>query len=440
MHSSERFSGPAELLRRRNEHLVPWVKHFYSDPPQITRGRLQYLFDHEGREYLDFFAGVAVMSLGHSHPEVAHAAHQAIDTLQHTTTIYLTEPIVRLAETLARLTPGDLTQSFFTTSGSEANESAALLAATATGRSEFLALGNSLHGRTKLAMSLTGLSFWRADRLPVGGVHFAPAPNCYRCPLRLRYPSCELACARAVEDVIRCATSGAPAALIAEPIQGNGGIVVPPPGYFEIVREILDRYGALLIVDEVQTGFSRTGRAFGIEHHGVTPDVLTVAKALGNGFPIGAMITRPQIARRSPRPGASTGGGSPFTATVALAVLELHERERLAERARDLGDYMKAGLLELAARFALVGDVRGLGLMLGAELSREDGAPAVEETDRVLEGMKERGVLIGKTGADRNVLTFLPPLVIERSDIDRVLAALAECLDGLRSGPSCVGG
>ncbi len=420
--------GPEEIIEKREEYLVPWTRHFYRQPPRIVRGELQYLFDHQGKRYLDFYSGVAVMNAGHSNPDIARAAHEAVDTLQHTTTIYLTEPIVRLAEKLADLTPGKLQKSFFTTSGSEANESAALMASTATGRHEFIALQNGLHGRTKMAMSLTGLSFWRADRVPAGGVHFAPVPNCYRCPLRLSYPSCDLACARAVDDVIRTATSGEPAAMIAEPIQGNGGIVVPPPGYFELVKEVLDRHGALMIVDEVQTGFGRTGRFFGIEHHGVEPEILTMAKALGNGFPIGAMITRADIADSSPRPGASTLGGSPFTASVALAVLAFHEREHLAERARELGHYMKQQLLELQDEFPIIGDVRGLGLMLGAELVGPEQVPAAAETDRVLELMMDRGVLIGKTGAGRNVLTFLPPLVIERDDVDSALESLRECL------------
>lgn len=420
--------GPEAVLEKKRAHLVPWPRHFYERPPQVVRGELQYLFDHTGRRYLDFFAGVAVMNLGHSHPSVRAAAHAAVDTLQHTTTIYLTQPIVDLAETLARLAPGALSRSFFTTSGSEANEAAALLAAHATGSSEFIALRGGLHGRTKLGMSLTGLSFWRSDPVPVGGVSFAPAPYCYRCPFRATYPSCDLACARAVEDVIRTSTSGRPAALIAEPLQGNGGIIDPPPGWFALVGDILARHGALLIADEVQTGFGRTGRLFGIEHHDVTPDLLTVAKALGNGFPIGAVITTDEIAARSDRPGASTLGGSPFTASVALAVLEVHERENLAERAARLGLVLRERLLEFAEEFPLIGDVRGRGLMIGAELVREGKEPAGEETDRILEAMKDRGVFLGKTGPGRNVLTFQPPLIIDERDIEEVICALRECL------------
>jgi 4-aminobutyrate aminotransferase-like enzyme len=426
--------GPQALLEKRRAHLLPWTKHFFTDPPQIVRGELQHLFDHRGKRYLDFFAGVAVMNLGHSHPEVAAAACRAAQTLQHTTTIYLTQPIVDLAEALAAVAPGGLSRCFFTTSGSEANEAAALVASHATGRHELVALEHGLHGRTKLAMSLTGLSFWRADRSPVGGIARAPAPYCFRCPFGATYPACDLACARAVESVIRASTSGEPAAMIVEPILGNGGIIDPPQGYFEAVKEILDRHGALLIADEVQTGFGRTGTFFAIEQHGVAPDVLTLAKALGNGFPIGALITRPDIAEASERPGASTLGGSPFTASVALSVLEIHRRERLAERAARLGAYLKSALLDLKERFPLIGDVRGRGLMLGAELVRAGKAPAPAETDAVLEAMKDRGVFIGKTGRDRNVLTFQPPLIIDEGDIDAMLVALEDSLRAVETG------
>jgi len=429
-------AGPEEIIEKRRRHLLPWTRHFYSSPPLIVRGEMQHLFDHGGKRYLDFFAGVAVMNLGHSHAAVAEAARAAAQTLQHTTTIYLTRPIADLAEALARVAPPGLTQSFFTTSGSEANEAAALLASHATGRSELLALEGALHGRTKLCMSLTGLSFWRSDRSPVGGIARAPAPYCYRCPFGRTHPSCDLACARALDGVLRSSTSGEPAALFVEPIQGNGGIIDPPEGYFPMVKEILDRHGALLIADEVQTGFGRTGRFFAMEHFGVVPDLMTVAKALGNGYPIGAVITRPDIASRSPRPGASTLGGSPLTAAVALAVVETHRREGLAERAARLGDILKGRLRELASRYPLLGDVRGRGLMLGVELVRPGKVPAVEETDVLLERMKDRGVLIGKTGRDRNVLTFQPPLIIDETDIDETLEALEQSLAaiGAREG------
>jgi 4-aminobutyrate aminotransferase-like enzyme len=339
--------------------------------------------------------------------------------------------VLELAERLAAVTPGRLSRSFFCASGSEANEGAALLAALATGSSEFISLRHALHGRTKLAMSLTGLAMWRADASPVGGVSFAPSPYCYRCPLGGREDTCDLACAAAVETIIKTATSGKVAAMFAEPVQGNGGIITPPAGYFRRVREILDRYGALLVVDEVQTGFGRTGKMFGIEHYGVAPDVMTMAKALANGVPVGAFITTDELAATFTRPSASTLGGNPVTAAAALATLDVIAREGLADRAAVLGARLKAGLAALAERHAVIGDVRGLGLMLGAELVRPDKSPATQETDVVLEELKDRGFLAGKNGLYRNVLAFQPPLVVSEGDIDGLLTALDDVLGKL---------
>ncbi len=424
-------AGPEEILRKKHQYLIPCVYHFYAEPMQIVRGEMQYLFDHAGRRYLDCFAGVSVVNCGHCHPDIVKAVCEQASTLQHTTTIYLTQPIVDLAERLAAVTPGRLGKSFFCASGSEANEGAALLAQLATGRSEFISLRQGLHGRTKLAMSLTGLQMWRADASPVGGVSFAPNPYCFRCPLGSRKGSCDLACADAVETLIKTTTSGQVAAMFVEPIQGNGGVITPPPGYFQRLREILDRYGVLLVVDEVQTGFGRTGKMFGIEHFGVEPDIMTMAKALANGTPVGAFITNDELAARFTRPSASTLGGNPVTASAALATLDVIAKHGLADRAAILGDRLKAGLTALMERHPVIGDVRGLGLMLGAELVRPDNAPAAAETDLVLEMMKDRGFLVGKNGLYRNVLAFQPPLVVSAADIDDLLTALDDALGQL---------
>jgi 4-aminobutyrate aminotransferase-like enzyme len=425
------YAGPEELLRKKRRYLIPCVYHFYAAPLQLVRGEMQYLYDHAGRRYCDFFAGVAVVNCGHCHPAIVKAVCEQAATLQHTTTLYLTQPVIELAERLAAVAPGRLGKSFFCASGSEANEGAALLASLATGRSEFISLRYALHGRTKLAMSLTGLAMWRADASPVGGVSFAPSPYCYRCPLGSREGACDLACADAVETIIKTTTSGKVAAMFAEPVQGNGGIITPPAGYFQRVREILARYGALLVVDEVQTGFGRTGKMFGIEHYGVEPDVMTLAKALANGTPVGAFITTDELAATFTRPSASTLGGNPVTAAAALATLDVIAREELASRAAALGARLKAGLAALMARHPVIGDVRGLGLMLGAELVRPDKSPATHETDVVLEGLKDRGFLVGKNGLYRNVLAFQPPLVVGAGDIDALLAALDDVLGRL---------
>ncbi len=425
------YLGPDEIIRKKKEYMIPCTYHFYERPMQLVRGDMQYLFDHNGKQYLDCFAGVSVMNCGHCNPEISKAICNQATTLQHTCTIYLTEPIVNLAERLAKLTPGRLQKSFFCASGSEANEGAALLATLHSGRSEFIALRQGLHGRTKLGMSLTGLSFWRTDPAPVGGISIAPNPYCYRCPCNKTYPACDYACANEVEKTIKTATSGQVAAMFVEPIQGNGGIITPPQGYFKRLREILDHYGILLIVDEVQTGFGRTGKMFACEHHGIEPDIMTLAKALGNGAPVGAFITRDEIAASYTRPGASTLGGNPVTSVAALATLRYIEEHKLAERAAILGERLKNGLLTLKEKHPLIGDVRGLGLMLGAELVQSDGSPAGVAADKILEAMKDRGVLIGKNGPDRNVLAFQPPLVINEGDVDKLLDTLDLTLQNL---------
>lgn len=422
------YIGSEEILRKKREYMIPCVYHFYNQPMQLVRGEMQYLYDSSGKEYLDCFAGVSVVNCGHCNPEITKAICEQVNTLQHTCTIYLTENIVNLAEQLAQITPGRLQKTFFCNSGSEANEGAALLASLYTGYSEFISLRQGLHGRTKLGMSLTGLSMWRTDTNPVGGISFAPNAYCYRCPLQKKYPECDLACANEIETIIKTATSGKVAAMFAEPVQGNGGMVTPPLDYFKRVKEILGAYGILLIIDEVQTGFGRTGKLFAIEHYGVEPDIMTMAKALANGTPVGAFTARAEIADAYTRPGASTLGGNPVTAAASLATLNYITKHDLAAKAAVLGKELQAGLITLQQKYPIIGDIRGLGLMLGAELVYKDKTPAIKETDFILEEMKNRGILIGKNGPNRNVLAFQPPLVITTEDIKKVLNNLDDVL------------
>ncbi len=426
--NNRQYIGPEEVLRKKKEYIIPCVYHFYTEPMQLVKGEMQYLYDSTGKQYLDCFAGVSVVNCGHCHPEITKAICDQVTTLQHTCTIYLTENIINLAERLSQITPGRLQKTFFCSSGTEANEGAALLASIYTGKQEFISLRQGLHGRAKLTMSLTGLSMWRTDTSPVGGISFAPNAYCYRCPLGKRYPECDLACANEIETVIKTATSGQVAALIAEPIQGNGGIITPPPGYFKRVKEILDKYNILLIIDEVQTGFGRTGKMFAIEHYGVEPDIMTMAKALGNGTPVGAFTSRPEIADKYTRPGASTLGGNPVTSAAALATINVITQNDLPARATELGKYLKQGLVELQKKYPLMGDIRGHGLMLGIEMVNPDKSPAPQKLDLILEQMKNRGFLIGKNGPDRNVMAFQPPLVITREDLDNLLNNLADVL------------
>ena len=420
----ENYIGAGGVLDKKKKFIMPCLGHFYSDPPEFVRGQMQYLFDAAGKKYLDLYAGVSVINCGHCNPAITEKIIAQIQRLQHVCNIYLTENFVNLAEKLAAVTPGALQKSFFCSTGTEANEGALLLATIYTGSSEFIALQNGLHGRTKLTMSLTGIGMWRTDPNPVGGIHFAPNPYCYRCPLGKKFPECDLECANKIETVIQTSTSGKPAALIAEPIQGNAGIVVPPKNYFKRVREILEKYGALLIDDEVQTGFARTGKMFAIENFDVVPDIMSVAKALGNGQPISAFISTAKIADTYTRPGASTLGGNPVSSTAGIAVLDFIAENNLAENAKQRGAQLKAGLETLQKKYPIIGDVRGIGLMIGAEFVHADKSPAAKELDEVLEILKDRGFIVGKGGVGRNVMAFQPPLVITPQNVNDVLNAL----------------
>ena len=400
------FGGPEELLRLKADYLMPCVHHFYRRPPQIVRGAGCRLFDQDGRPYLDCLSGVAVMNAGHCNPDIIEPAIDQIRTLQHTTTIYLTEPQLRLAEKLAQITPGDLGRSFFCASGSEATEGAMLLACMHTRRPGIIAMTGGLHGRTRWGINVTGLPMWRTDPFPLEHVHHAPFGD-----------------VAALRDVLH-RHFGQIAAVIAEPIQGNGGIVVPPDDYWPAVRALCDEMGVLLIFDEVQTGFNRTGAWFACEHWGVVPDILCLSKAMGNGFPIAAFVTTDAVAASFSRPSASTHGGNPVSATAALATIEFHERHDLGRSASRLGSQLGQGLAEIAAEYPRhCGPPRGKGLMQGLPII-EGAAPAPALADELLERLKDQGILAGKTGPDRNILSFLPPLVIEAAEIEEVCSAL----------------
>ena len=400
--------GADALLRLKERYLVPCAYHFYQRPPAVVAGEGCWLIDDAGRRYLDCYSGVGVMSAGHGNREIIEPAIEQVRRLQHTTSIYLTEPVLRLAEALAGVTPPGLTRSFFCASGSEAVEGALLLAALHTNRPDVIALENSLHGRTRWAMNLTGLPMWRTDPFPLGGVHHVPVGDLERLEATLR------------------ANPDRVGAVIAEPVQGNGGIVVPPPDYWPGVRALCDRFGVLLVFDEVQTGFNRTGRWFASQHWDVVPDVMTVSKALGNGFPIAAFVTNDAIAGGYTRPGASTYGGNPVSAVAALAVIDFHKRHDLGDRAARAGEILFDGLSRVARRARHLSAPRGLGLMLGVDVLAADGAPASMLCNAYLERLKDLSVLAGKTGPGRNVLTFMPPLVITDEEIEVLVHALGQ--------------
>lgn len=423
--------GPQAIIAKKKQYLIPCVYHFYKDPPQIVRGEGVFLYDHQDKAYMDLYAGVSVHALGHCHPEMVEAICQQVRTLQHTTTIYLTEPIVNLAEALARVLPGNLNKTFFCCSGSEANEGAALLASLYTGRNEFLAFQNGLHGRTKLGMSLTGLAFWRTDPQPVGGITHVPPPCCQNCPCGQQIESCAYDCIKAVEQAICTSTSGKPAAMFVEPIQGNGGILVPPSDYYRRLRTLLDRYEMLLIADEVQTGLGRTGRFWGLDHWDVIPDIITGGKALGGGTPIGYFSTTDAIAQSYTRPGAATFGGNPVTAQAALTFLGILQRDGLVEQADQLGRALQDRLQGLIKDTPCFVDIRGKGLMQGVQVTDAFNRDAAGLTDVLLERMKDAGFLLGKTGPGRNVLTWMPPLIISEAQLLGSVDALETILSTL---------
>jgi alanine-glyoxylate transaminase/(R)-3-amino-2-methylpropionate-pyruvate transaminase len=298
-----------------------------------------------------------------------------------------------------------------------------------TGNSEIISLRNGYHGGTEGAMALTAHGTWKFPKSPTLGVKYTTPGYCYRCPFGLTYPNCELKCARDVEDVIRYETSGSVAAVIAETIQGVGGVVTPPREYFSILYEIVRKHGGLCIADEVQTGFGRTGERFwGFENWGVVPDLVTMAKGIGNGVPLGACVTRPEIANvMTHRIHFNTFGGNPVSMTQGLATLDVIDAEGIQQNARRVGGHLKSRLLELQERHTLIGEVRGIGLMLGVELvrDRESKEPATTETAEILELSKAQGLLLGKGGLFGNVLRIKPPMCLTIDDAD----FLADCLD-----------
>lgn len=404
-------AGPEELLRLKAHYLIPCVYHFYKKPPQIVAGSGSYLFDHEGRKYLDCVTGVTVMSAGHANPEIIEPAIEQIRTLQHTTSVFLTEPVLRLAEKLAQITPGNLKRSFFCASGSEAVEGMLLLATLHTQRREIVAMTHGLHGRTKGAMSATGLPMWRTDPFPLNTVHHVPFGDL-----------------AALERVLN-ERHGHVAAVLAEPILGNGGIILPPGDYWPAVRRLTREQGVLLALDEIQTGFNRTGRWFACEHWDVVPDLMAMSKAIGNGFPIAAYITTDAIASSYTRPGASTYGGNPVCAAAALATIDFHERNLLGLNAERQGRALMKALHRLAEKHAFLAPPRGLGLFIGMDVVKPDSRePDPARCDAILESLKDLGVLLAKSGPGRNVLTFLPPLTITDTELGELIDVLDETL------------
>jgi 4-aminobutyrate aminotransferase-like enzyme len=432
--TAEPQTAQSEIIRKHKEFLFPAVATYYQEPLALVRGEGAYVWDDRGDRYLDCFGGVLTVSVGHANPAVNAAIIEQVKTISHTSTLYSNKPQSDLAEKLAEITPGRLKKSFFTNSGTEADDTAIHAAKTATGRHEIVVLRHSYSGRSATALSATGHSTWRPLPPQVAGIVHARAPYCYRCPFKLTYPECGLACANDIEELIMTTTTGEIAAFMAEPILGVGGFIVPPPGYFERAVQITRKHGGLFIADEVQTGWGRTGdKWFGIEHWNVEPDIITSAKGMGNGVPIGMTIATPEVADAYPGLTFSTFGGNPVSMAAALAVIKIIEEEDLKRNAAEVGGYFRERLEGLKEKYPVIGDVRGMGLMQALELvkDRETKEPDPQSVIKVFEETRRRGVLIGKGGLYANVIRTGLMLNSTKDTVNELIEALDGALSEL---------
>ena len=420
-------SRTEELKATHKEYSWACATAYYEEPIALTHGLGMEVWDADDNRYLDCFGGVLTTSVGHARPEVVKAVSEQVAKIAHTSTLYLNEQTIGLAEKMAQITPGRLKKSFFTNSGTEADETAMVLARIYTGNTEIIALRHGYHGRSVMNMTATGHAPWKHGTSLVPGIVHAHAPYCYRCPFNASPDSCALECARDVEELIQTSTTGQVAAFIAEPIMGVGGFITPPKEYFKVVTDIVRRYGGIFICDEVQTGWGRTGDAWcGIEHWEVEPEVMTFAKGMANGSPIGCTTATPEVADKYPSLTFATFGGNPVTMAAARATIRVIEENELPKNARVVGDYLRGKLEELKAKYPVIGDVRGMGLMQAIECvkERETKEPYPQAVLRVFEETRKRGVLIGKGGLYGNVIRIGPPLIATKSDMDELVTAL----------------
>jgi len=425
------------IIDGQREYLLPSMLHLYSEPLCLTEGQGVRVWDADGREYLDLFSGILTTSVGHCHPQVVEAMSDQMRRLGHVSTLYANEPQVEAAKKIAGIAPGALKRTFFTNSGTEAIETALMMACLATGRSEIIGLRVGYHGRSYMATSVNAHSEWRPLATPVAGIKHAKSPNTYRCPFK---QPCDESCVDKfvadLEEVIITTTNGRPAAFIAETIMGVAGYVVPPSGYFEKASEVIHRYGGLLIIDEVQAGFGRTGKHwFGIEHWGVEPDIMVMAKGIANGAPVGATITTDEIAHGWRGKTISTFGGTPVSMAALCATQDVLQEEEAPENAYARGKELHAGLIDIQGRHPWVGDVRGMGLMQAMEIVKDPKTkvPDKERTAALLSATRDEGLLVGQGGLNGTVIRIGPSLLITADEIAEGVEKLGRACDKVGS-------
>ncbi len=425
-----------EVREKHRKHLFPSVANFYEQPIVLHEGKGARIKDLDGNEYLDFFGGILTVSVGHAHPHVNEANKAQVGRLSHVSTLYPTVPVVQLAEKLASITPGNLDKCFFTASGTEADETAVVMAQVYTGNTELVALRHGYSGRSLLAQSLTAHNSYRAVPSQVAAIKHAMAPYCYRCPLKLEPKNCGTACAKDIEELIQTTTTGKIAGMLAEPIMGVGGFITPPKEYFEIAADIVRKYGGVFIADEVQTGFGRTGKMWGIEQYGVQPDMMTMAKGIANGMPLAACVATPVIADSFTKATISTFGGNPVSCAASLATIEVIEKEKCLENAQKRGEELRAGLERLQKKYPKqIGDVRGMGLMQALELvvdeTIKDRTPNKALVAALFEETRKRGLLIGRGGLYGNTIRISPALNITADEVKEALTKLEQSFDAV---------
>jgi 4-aminobutyrate aminotransferase-like enzyme len=416
---------------KHKEYLLPAVANYYEEPVVLHEGKGSRVKDLDGKSYLDFFGGILTVSLGHSHDGVNAAVAAQLQRLSHVSTLYPTMGIVELAEKLVSVAPGKLRKAFFSASGTEADETAVMLAQVHTGNQELIALRHGYSGRSLLALSLVGHGNYRAVPSQVAAVRHAMSPYCYRCPLKLEPGTCGTACAKDLDELIRTTTTGRIAGMLAEPIQGVGGFITPPKEYFEIAAEIIRKYGGVMIMDEVQTGFGRTGKMWGSQQYNVEPDIMTMAKGIANGLPLGATLCTPAVGDSFRSSTISTFGGNPLSCAAANVVLDEIEQKNLVENAARRGEELREGLVRLQHKHPkTIGDVRGMGLMQALELvvdeTIKDRTPNPRATLQLFEETKKRGLLIGKGGLYGNTIRIAPALNITAAEIQEGLKSLED--------------